>query len=79
VHSAAGGGDVGWLAMPHEPLALNCEAASVLAQLARLTGDATFQSRAVDILCSFAREWRSAGLDGACYPLAAMDALRAQA
>ena len=76
VHTPAEAGDIGWLRLPLEPLACNCEAAGVLAELARLTGDAGLHARALDILTRFAGEWRSAGLDGACYPLAVMDVVR---
>jgi hypothetical protein len=75
VRSAAGAGDVGWLGLPFEPLASNCDAASVLAQLARRTGDASLRARALDILAHFAPRWPAAGLDGACYALAVTDVL----
>ena len=75
VATPAGAGDVGWLGVPFEPFALNCEAASVLAQLGRLTGDARLHEHALAILRRFAQRWRAEGLDGACYALAVRDVL----
>jgi uncharacterized protein YyaL (SSP411 family) len=59
----AGAGDVGRLALPLWPLALNGEAAVVLARLADRTGDADLARRARAILATFAGEWPAHGIE----------------
>jgi len=64
---------VGMLADPLKPLAANCVAATVLARLARLTGDAELQQRALDALRSQTTGYREQGLFGAPYVLAVLE------
>ena len=62
--------DVGLLGESLVPFALNCEAARVLARLARLTNEDRFRERAVTILASQTTGARAHGVDGAPYALA---------
>jgi uncharacterized protein YyaL (SSP411 family) len=69
----AGPDAVGMLADPLTPLGPNCVAATVLARLSRLTGDAGLQQRALDTLRAHTAGYRAQGLFGAPYALAVMD------
>ena len=62
--------DVGLLREPLRPFATNCEAASVLARLAGITGEAAFRDRAAATLASQATVARAYGVDAAPYALA---------
>ena len=83
---AAGGGgfldrvpapdDVGLLREPLRPFAANCEAASVLARLARITGQAAFRDHAAATLASQATVARAHGVDAAPYALALRELVR---
>ena len=64
---------LGMLADPLKPLAANCVAATVLARLARLTGDTDLQQRALDTLRGQTTGYREQGLFGAPYVLAVME------
>lgn len=64
---------VGLLGDPRRPLAANAVAASVLARLARVTGDATLQQRALETLRAHSAGYREQGLAGAPYALAIID------
>jgi len=64
---------LGMLADPLKPLAANCVAATVLTRLARLTGDAELQQRALDTLRGQTTGYREQGLFGAPYVLAVME------
>lgn len=64
---------LGMLADPLKPLATNCVAATVLARLARLTGDADLQQRALDTLRGQTTSYRDQGLFGAPYALAVLE------
>ncbi len=70
---ATGPDVVGMLADPLKPLAANCAAATVLARLARLTGDADLQQRALDTLRGQTTGYREQGLFGAPYVLAVLE------
>ena len=72
VTTTAGAGDAGLLACPFASLAVNCDAVHVLRALATRTGDATFLSRADDILRAFAPVWQEAGLEGGSYVAAVL-------
>lgn len=61
---------IGLLADPLKPLAGNCQAARVLARLARATGDLDLHERALDALRSQTLAYRQQGLFGAPYALA---------
>ena len=63
-------GDIGLLREPLRPFVLNCEAARVLARLARLTGDAEYRARAISALACQSRVAREHGIDAAVYALA---------
>jgi uncharacterized protein YyaL (SSP411 family) len=65
--------DVGMLADPLEPLALNCLAARVLVRLARLTGQAELNRAATAALASQTGVYRSHGPAAAPYALAVAD------
>ena len=69
----AGPDALGMLADPLKPLATNCVAATVLARLARLTGDADLQQRALDTLRGQTTGYRQHGLFGAPYVLAVLE------
>ena len=62
--------DVGLLREPVRPFAANCEAASVLLRLARITGQAAFRGRATATLAAQAPAARAHGVDAAPYALA---------
>ena len=62
--------DVGLLGKPFVPFMLNCEAARVLAHLARLTEEDRFREQAVMILTSQTAVARAHGVDGSPYALA---------
>ncbi len=64
---------IGLLADPRKPLAPNCAAATVLARLAHLTGDADLQQRALETLRSQTTGYREMGLFGAPYVLAVLE------
>jgi uncharacterized protein len=64
---------VGLLADPLKPLASNCVAATVLARLARVTGDVDLQQRALDTLRAQTTGYREHGLFGAPYVLAVLE------
>ena len=64
---------LGMLADPLKPLAANCVAATVLARLARLTGDTELQQRALDTLRGQTTGYREHGLFGAPYALAVLE------
>ena len=64
---------LGMLADPLKPLATNCVAATVLARLARLTGDTDLQQRALDTLRGQTTGYREHGLFGAPYVLAVLE------
>ena len=70
---ATGADAVGMLADPLKPLAANCVAATVLARLARLTGDVDLQQRALDTLRGQTTGYREQGLFGAPYVLAVLE------
>ena len=70
VDRRAAADDVGLLGESLVPFALNCEAARVLAHLARLTEEDRFRERAVTILTSQTAAARAHGVDGATYALA---------
>jgi uncharacterized protein YyaL (SSP411 family) len=63
----------GRLRDPQRPLGPNCEAASLLLRLARLTGDRELDARANRILRCFAGSYRAEGLLGAPYALAMLE------
>ena len=62
--------DVGLLRERVRPFGANCEAASVLLRLARLTGSAPFRERAETTLAAQAPAARAHGVDAAPYALA---------
>ncbi len=64
---------IGLLVDPRKPLAPNCVAATVLARLAHLTGDADLQQRALETLRGQTTGYRDLGLFGAPYVLAILD------
>lgn len=64
---------VGMLTHPLKPLATNCVAATVLARLARVTGDTDLQQRALDTLRGQTTGYREQGLFGAPYVLAVLE------
>jgi uncharacterized protein YyaL (SSP411 family) len=64
---------IGLLADPRKPLAANCAAATVLARLAHLTGDADLQQRALETLRAQTTGYREMGLFGAPYVLAILE------
>jgi uncharacterized protein len=64
---------LGMLADPLKPLAANCVAATVLARLARLTGDTELQQRGLDTLRGQTTGYRKHGLFGAPYVLAVLE------
>jgi uncharacterized protein YyaL (SSP411 family) len=71
--SSAGAGDVGLLADPYRPFALNAEAARLLERLGHQTGHAEFSERAADV-----RRWLDAnhsaqGISSAEYGLVLID------
>jgi uncharacterized protein YyaL (SSP411 family) len=68
--TTSGGGDIGRMADPLLPLAANCEAARVLARLARETGDESLLVRAHETLASQTAAYRAHGVRGADYVLA---------
>lgn len=73
--SAGGFRDRADLADPVVPFELNCHAAVVLDRLGVLTGDTSYQDRALAILRSLAADFRAHDLLGAPYALAAREIL----
>jgi uncharacterized protein YyaL (SSP411 family) len=73
LRSASGGGDIGRMADPVVPFATNCQAARVLARLARETGDDSFRARAWDTLAALSPLVSHKGLLAADYALAVVD------
>ena len=83
---AAGGGgfldrvhapdDVGLLREPVRPFTANCEAACVLARLARVTGQPAFREQAVSALASQTPVSRAYGVDAGPYALALRELAR---
>jgi uncharacterized protein YyaL (SSP411 family) len=70
VRTTAGAGDVGRLGEPLVPYALNCEAARVLARLARDTGAADLHQAALEVLASQTPVYLDQGHQAADYALA---------
>jgi len=73
LRSSAGAGDVGLLAEPLRPFALNCEAARLLQRLGQQTGHAEFTSRAGELRRWLAATYRTQGLMSAEYGLVLLD------
>jgi uncharacterized protein YyaL (SSP411 family) len=73
VPSRAGGGDIGLLAEPVVPFALNCEAASVLSRLASDAGRGDLAVKAREVLASQTPVYPEHGVLGAAYALAAAE------
>jgi uncharacterized protein YyaL (SSP411 family) len=71
-HEPRGSEDVGLLADPVKPLTLNCLAAVTLARLARRTSGSDLEQYARAALASQTGVYRSQGIGGAAYALAAL-------
>ncbi len=71
--TTAGAGGIGLLAEPYAPFGLNCEAARVLARLARATGHADLASRAAAVLASQTAGYLDQGALAADYALALLE------
>jgi uncharacterized protein YyaL (SSP411 family) len=69
------GQEIGLLREPHRPLALNCEAARVLHRLGVLTDQDELRALALATLGAMTSTYRSYGLWGAEYGLAAIELL----
>jgi uncharacterized protein len=71
--SSAGAGDVGLLADPYRPFALNAEAARLLERLGRHTGHEEFLARAADLRRWLDRNYSVQGISSAEYGLVLLD------
>jgi uncharacterized protein YyaL (SSP411 family) len=71
--SSAGAGDVGLLADPYRPFALNAEAARLLERLGRQTGHDEFLARAADLRRWLDRSYSAQGISSAEYGLVVLD------
>ena len=74
----AGPDDIGLLADPVKPLALNCLAARVLSRLSRLSGRSDLQRFAAAALASQTGVYRSQGLAAAPYAIAVAEVMAAE-
>lgn len=68
--ATSGGNDIGRMANPLVPLGANCDAARVLARLARETGDDALGARAHEVLAALTPFYRAHGVLAADYALA---------
>jgi uncharacterized protein YyaL (SSP411 family) len=73
LRSPSGGGDIGRMADPLVPFAANCQAARVLARLARETGHDDLRVGAVDTLAALGPAVADQGIHAADYALALVD------
>ena len=70
LRTPSGGGDIGRMADPLVPYSTNCEAARVLARLARETGDDELRVKARETLAALRPVYREQGVMSAEYALA---------